>query len=107
MSLDKKYVEELEDETVTLELDDNVNVDCDVLAIFPAENRSYIALLPSNGPDAGTGRVYLYRYSEDENGEPHISNIETNKEFDAASEVYNSLFDDEDEYDELVDESEV
>lgn len=105
MSIDKKYVEELEDETVTLELDNDVNVECDVLAIFPADNRSYIALLPSTGPDADTGKVYLYRYSEDENGEPHISNIETNAEFDKASEVYNSLFDGE--YDEIVDESEI
>lgn len=106
MSLDKKYVEELEDESVTLELDDGVNVECDVLAIFPAENRSYIALLPSNGPDAGTGRVYLYRYSENKNGEPQISNIESNKEFNAASAAYNELFED-DEYDELIDESEL
>lgn len=107
MSIDKKYVEELDDETVTLEFDDNTNVDCDVLAIFPVENASYIALLPSNGPDAGTGEVYLYRYSEDEQGDPHIDNIESDEEFQAASDVFDSLFDDEEEYDEIVDESDL
>lgn len=107
MSIDNKYVEELDDETVTLELDDGVTVECDVLAIFPANKRSYVALLPTSGPDSEDGNVYLYRYSENEKGEPEISNIESDEEFNIASNAYNTIFFSDEEYDELVDAEDV
>ena len=34
------------DMTVTLSLDDGTELECDVLAIFPANGQMYIALLP-------------------------------------------------------------
>lgn len=105
MNTETKYVDKPEDEYVTMELNDGTNVDCDILAIFPAENNQYIALLPSNGPDAGTGKIYLYKYSENEKGEPLLYNIESCEELKAASEAYNELID-YDEYDEIIEESE-
>ncbi len=107
MSFDKDQIEELEDETVTLVLEDDTEVECDVLAIFPVEEKSYVALLPTDGPDAEEGNVYLYRYTENENGEPEISDIEDEGEFNAASEVFNELLFSEDEYDEIIDEDEL
>lgn len=97
-----KNIEELDDQSVTLDLDDGTTVNCDVLAIYPVDEQFYIALLPTDGPDAETGEVYLYRYSENDNNEPELSNIESDKEFEAASDAFDELLDAE-EYDELVD----
>lgn len=106
MNTETKYVDKPEDEYVTLQLDGGIDVDCDILAIFPAGGKRYISLLPSNGPDAGTGKVYLYGYSENEKGEPLLSNIESCDELKTASEAYNNLVE-YDEYNEIIDESEI
>ena len=57
-----------EEMTVTLTLDDGREIECVVLTIFPAGGKDYIALLPMDDIEAEDGEVYLYRYSEDENG---------------------------------------
>ena len=97
-----KNIAELDDQSVTLDLDDGTTVNCDVLAIYPVDEQFYIALLPTDGPDAETGEVYLYRYSENDNNKPELSNIESDEEFEAASDAFDELLDAE-EYDELVD----
>lgn len=95
-----------EEMTVTLTLDDDSTVECVVLTIFEASNgKDYIALLPVEGPEADTGEVYLYRYSEDENGNPNLANIEDDEEFEIVSDAFDEFLD-EQEYDELVDEDE-
>ena len=65
--------QDLDQPTVTLTLDDDTEVKCAVLTIFPAPNqKEYIALLPldENGENED-GEVYLYRYYE-ENGQPNL-----------------------------------
>lgn len=91
--------------TVTLTLDDDQEVECAVIAIYPAGGRDYIALLPISGEEAETGEVYLYRYDEDAEGNPSLSNIEEDDEYDVASDAFDELLDSE-EFDELVDEEE-
>ena len=59
-----------EEMTVTLTLDDGTDLECVVLTIFEAADREYIALLPLDGNEAEDGEVYLYRYTEDANGNP-------------------------------------
>ena len=57
--------QDLDQPTVTLTLDDDTEVKCAVLTIFPAPNqKEYIALLPldENGENED-GEVYLYRLS--------------------------------------------
>ena len=66
---------EQEEMTVTLTLDDGSEVECVVLTIFEAGDRDYIALLPTEGAEAEEGEVYLYRYEEDEDGNPSLDNI--------------------------------
>ena len=59
--------QDLDQPTVTLTLDDDTEVKCAVLTIFPAPNqKEYIALLPldENGENED-GEVYLYRYYEE------------------------------------------
>ena len=57
---DEKNLNEEEEMTVTLTLDDDTEVECVVLTIFTAGDRDYIALLPMEGEDSEEGEVYLY-----------------------------------------------
>ena len=94
------------DDTVTLTLDDGEEVECAVIAIYPVDGKDYIALLPMEGEAADTGEVYLYRYEEDEDGNPDLSNIEDDDEYEMAADAFDELLDME-EYDEWVDEEEL
>lgn len=100
--------EELEQEemTVTLTLDDGNELECVVLTIFDAGEREYIALLPVEGEEAEEGEVYLYRYSEDKDGNPTLDNIEDDDEYEVVADAFDQLLDDQ-EFDELVGEDEV
>ncbi len=88
------------DMTVTLSLDDGTELECDVLAIFPANGQMYIALLPLEQEDGDEDDVYLYRYSEDADGTPILDNIESDEEYDIVADAFDELLDSA-EYDEL------
>ena len=97
---------EQEEVTVTLTLDDGSQLECVVLTIFDAGKREYIALLPMDGQEAEEGEVYLYRYSEDADGNPSLENIEDDEEYEIVAEAFDELLD-EQEFDELVGEDEI
>ena len=103
---DEKNLNEEEEMTVTLTLDDDTEVECVVLTIFTAGERDYIALLPMEGVDSEEGEVYLYRYSETEDGTPVLDNIEDDDEYEIVADAFDEMLDDQ-EYDELVGEDEV
>ena len=103
---DEKNLNEEEEMTVTLTLDDDSEIECVVLNIFSAGDREYIALLPMEGAESEEGEVYLYRYSEDENGQPNLENIEDDDEYEIVADAFDEMLDDQ-EYDELVGEDEV
>ncbi len=96
-----------DDVTVTLTLDDDSTIECGIVGIFDADNREYIALLPldENGQNAD-GEVFLYRYLVDASGNPQLENIESDEEYEAASDAFDELLDSM-EYDELVSEKEL
>lgn len=89
------------DATVTLDLDDGTVIECQVVTIFPAGGRQYIALLPldENGRNED-GEVYLYRFSE-VGGEPHLDNIESDEEYEIASDGFDEWLDSSD-FDEII-----
>ncbi len=93
------------DTTVTLTLDNNEELECAVISIFEANDGRYIALLPLEGDDAENGEVYLYRYNETKDGQPDLSNIETDEEFEIVSDAFDELLD-EAEYQELLGDDE-
>lgn len=95
-----------EEAIVTLELDDGETLDCAVLTIFPVGENDYIALLPLDGKAAEDGEIYLYRYSESNDGEPILDNIEDDDEYEAVSDAFDELLDSQ-EYDELVSEEDL
>ena len=95
-----------EEMTVTLTLDDGTDLECVVLTIFEAADREYIALLPLDGNEAEDGEVYLYRYTEDANGNPDIQNIESDEEYEIVADAFDKLLDTE-EYEEIVSEEDL
>ena len=86
--------------TVTLTLDDNSVVECEVITIYEANGKDYIALLPLNEKgESESGDVYLYRYTE-EDGEPNLENIEDDDEYEIAADAFDEWMD-EQEFEEM------
>lgn len=105
-NLDFQNMSEDEEMTVTLTLDDGTDLECVVLTIFEAGDNDYIALLPLDGKEAEEGEVFLYRYTEDANGNPDLSNILSDEEYEIVADAFDELLD-EAEYDEIVSEEEL
>ncbi|MDO4296215.1 MAG: DUF1292 domain-containing protein [bacterium] len=107
MSDENKYFEdENEEMTVTITLEDDSELECVVLTIFEAGNKEYIALLPMEGEQAEAGEVFLYRYTETEDGEPNLENIESDEEYEIVADAFDELLD-EQEFDELISEEDL
>lgn len=92
------YDFELERNEIILELSDGSSLVCDVLAIFEANQQEYIVLFPKK--EVQDGEVLIYRYSESEEGDPVLADIESDEEFEIAAEAFDEL-QDEWEYDGL------
>ena len=103
---EKNQINNLEDDDmfVTLDLDDGSSVECQILIIFEADGRDYIALLPldENGDANEDGEVFIYRYSEDAEGNPSLENIEDDDEYEVVSDRFDELLD-EAEFEDLDD----
>ena len=81
---------------VTLDLDDGSQLECQILTIFDVDNQNYIALVPVDNDD----EVIFYRYFEDEEGNSSLENIDHDDEFDAVSDRFDELLDEE-EFDQM------
>mgnify|MGYP002765396293 CR=1 FL=1 len=89
--------EDDEDMFVTLSMDNGQEVESRVLTIFEAGDQDYIALLPldEQGNDNAEGEVYIYRYFEDEEGNPSLENIDSDEEYEIVSDRFDELLDEE------------
>ena len=89
---------------VTLDLDDGSSRECQILTIFEADGRDYIALLPVDEDEQPNedGEVFIYRYSEDAEGNPSLENIEDDEEYEVVSDRFDELLD-EAEFEDLDD----
>ncbi len=90
---------------VTLTLDDDTELECIVLGTFEVDSKNYIALLPVEEDATDEGEVFLYRYTEDADGNPELSNIEDDDEYEAVADAFDEWLD-EQEFEELVEEDE-
>ena len=90
---------------VTLTLDDDSEVECSILTIFELGGQDYIVLLPldENGDENEDGEVFIYRYLEDEDGNPSLENIEDEEEYEAVTDRFDELLD-EAEWDALLED---
>lgn len=88
-------VDDKSDMQVTLSLDDGSEVECAILTIFELEEQNYIALLPldEDGNENEDGEVFIYRYFEDEEGNPSLENIEDDEEYEAVADRFDELLD--------------
>ncbi|MBQ2275122.1 MAG: DUF1292 domain-containing protein [Lachnospiraceae bacterium] len=93
MSTDMQDFEE--ESTVTLTLDDGTELECAVVAIFPAGSNEYIALLPLEQDDEEEGEVFLYRFIQKENDEIDLINIESDEEYELVTDAFEELLDEE------------
>ena len=93
MSTDMQDFEE--ESTVTLTLDDGTELECAVVAIFPAGSNEYIALLPLEQDDEEEGEVFLYRFIQKENHEIDLINIESDEEYELVTDAFEELLDEE------------
>lgn len=103
MSENTKFNDD-DDIVVTLELDDGREAECEILTIFPVGEQDYIALMPldENGEENEEGEVFIYRYYEDEDGNPSLDNIQDDEEYEAVADRFDELLD-EAEFDEMGD----
>ena len=88
----------MDDETdmlVTLSLDDGSEVECGILTIFDIEEQDYIVLIPldEDGNENKEGEVFIYRYFEDEEGNPSLENIENDEEYEIVADRFDELLD--------------
>ena len=96
-------LENPEDITMILTLDNDEELECSIITILEVEGRDYIVLLPLEGDEAEEGEVFIYRYEEDDKGEPVLSNIENDDEFEKVSDAFDEYLDAQ-EFDEIVTE---
>ena len=77
--------------TITLTMEDDTEVECAILTVFPVDVKEYIALLPldENGQNE-SGEVYLYAFARTESGDPMLSNIESDEEYAKAAVAFDT-----------------
>ena len=83
------------DVMVTLDLDDGTELDCEILTIFDIGSQNYIVLLPvdENGTPYDYENVVIYRYFENDDGEPYLDNIKDDEEYERVAKRFQELQD--------------
>ena len=94
----EEYMEEDDLGSVILTLDDDTELECSILCIYPVGDKEYIALLPMNDD---SDEVLIYRFIDNgEDQDPELENIEDDDAYDAAVDAFDEILD-EDEFDEF------
>ncbi len=75
---------------ITLDYEDGSSVECEILGVFEANGAEYIALYDEESED-----IILYRYIE--NGEEFELEDIPEEDFDAVSEVFEAIMEQEEE----------
>ena len=84
----KGYNDGIDEETefITLEFDDGDEVECEIMGVFEAAGKEYIALIP----DDGTDDVYIYGYKEVGEDEYDLVDID-DAEFEIAVAEFDKI----------------
>ncbi|MCI8582407.1 MAG: DUF1292 domain-containing protein [Dorea sp.] len=77
--------------TVTLTLENDKELECEILTIYTAAGREYIALAPQD--ESLDDIVYLYRYIDHGDDEPELQLIEEDEEYEIASDGFDEWLD--------------
>ena len=82
-----------EADIITLEYDDGTELECEMMGVFEADGKEYIALIPQDDSDD----VYIYGYKEVSEDEFELIDIEDDAEFERAVAVFDQRMLEEDE----------
>lgn len=85
-------------EVITLTLEDDSELECAVIGIFPFEEKEYIALMPLDGDDIDEdASVLLYQYNEIGDDDLELVFIEDEDYFNKVADEFEALYADEGE----------
>jgi hypothetical protein len=85
-SNDKPYQPD-DSDYITLEFDDGVIVECEIMGVFDFEDKEYIALIPEDDSDD----VYIYGYKEVGDDEFEMVDIEDDDEFERVVDEFERI----------------
>lgn len=91
MANEKKNSVNEEADIITLEFEDGVDVECEIMGVFDYNGKEYIALIP----DDGTDDVYIYGYKEVGEDEFELIDIEDDAEFEAVVAEFDAIMDEQ------------
>ena len=80
MTDNKQNIMEEEVSVITLEFDDGVELECEIMGVFDYDGKEYIALIPDDGSDD----VYIYGYKEVGEEEFELVDIDDDELFEAV-----------------------
>ncbi|MCR4668277.1 MAG: DUF1292 domain-containing protein [Clostridia bacterium] len=80
-----------ESEIITLEFEDGVSVECEIMGVFEFEGNDYIALIPDDDSDD----VYIYGYREVGDDEFEIVDIEDDELFEKVVAEFDAIMESE------------
>ena len=72
---------------ITLEFDDGVELECEIMGVFDYNEKEYIALIPLDDSDD----VYIYGYKEVGEDEFELVDIEDDAEFEGAVAEFEAI----------------
>lgn len=84
-------------DTITLEFDNNEEIECVELGVFDVEGVEYMALMPVAQEDEDEAEVLLYRYSEVGEEEFELADLESDEEFEKVAAVFDAIMTEEEE----------
>ena len=91
MAQDKKAPEIEEADFITLEFDDGIEVECEIMGVFDFEGKEYIAQIPNDNTDD----VYIYGYKEVGEDEFELIDIEDDAEFEKVVAEFDKIMEEE------------
>lgn len=87
MTDEKKNPEIEEADFITLEFEDGVEVECEIMGVFDYDGKEYIALIPNDDTDD----VYIYGYKEVGEDEFELVDIEDDGEFEKVVAEFDKI----------------
>ena len=78
----------MNEDMITLELDDGTSIECEIMGVFDVDGIDYIALANAEGSDD----VYLYRYVEIGEEEFELKEI-PEEDFDKVADEFDRVMD--------------
>ena len=80
-----------EADVITLQFENDEELECEIMGVFDFEGKEYIALIPLDGTDD----VYIYGYKEVGDDEFEILEIEDDDEFERVVAEFDDIMEEE------------